>query len=289
MTLISLLIVLGLEFHLKVGSEYRDFTWFTKLRHYLAELFAGKAFFESWMGLAIVLLLPSTLLFGFVSLFGGTLHWLVLLFTSVVVLFLSIGPKRLEDSFEPYFSSIDKGDLEGASHHLNEINVSLKRLESMEGGEQDEIVRSATRSILIEAHTRYFGVITWFIFFGPFGALFYRLAHLYREVCSREGFDEHLPLLEQLIHWVDWIPARITSFLFLLTGDFVNGFYRIQDYLTDVNADNSQLISETGVAALGLDMGVSDGEAEENQLAMAMANRTIIFYLVLGSVLSALI
>jgi len=289
MTLISLLIVLGLEFHFKVASDFRDFAWFTKLRHYLAEVFAEKAFFESWLGLAMILLLPSILLFGIVSLFGGALHWLVLLATSVVVLFLSIGPKRLEDSFEPYFCSIDKGDLEGASYHLNEINVSLKRLESMEGGEQDEIVRGATRSILIEAHTRYFGVITWFIFFGPFGALFYRLAHLYREACNKEEFDEHLPLLEQLIHWIDWIPARVTSFLFLLTGDFVNGFYRIQDYLTDANADNSQLISETGIAALGLDMGVSDGETQENQLAMAMANRTIIFYLVLGSILSTLI
>ncbi len=289
MTLISLLIVLGLEFHFKVGGEHRDFTWFTKLRHYLAEFFSGKAIFDSWVGIALILLLPSILLYGVVSLFGGALHWLVLFCISVAVLFLCLGPKRLEDSYEPYFNSIAKGDLEGASYHLNEINVSLKRIEKMEGGEQDEIVRSATRSILIEAHTRYFGVISWFIFFGPYGALFYRLAHLYREACSKDGFDDHLPLVEQLIHWIEWIPARITSLLFLLTGDFVNGFYRIQDYLTDANADNSQLISETGIAALGLDMGVSDGETQENQLAMAMANRTIIFYLVLGAVLSTIL
>jgi len=288
MTLITLLIVLGLEFHFKIGSEYRDFSWFTKLRHYLAGLLSKQSFFESWGGIAIILLVPVIALYALVSLFGGGLYWLVFFAISVVVLFLSIGPNRLEDSFEAYFRSIDKGDFEAASHHLNEINDSLKRVDKIEGNEQDEIIRAATRSILIESHTRYFGVISWFIFFGPFGALFYRLAHLYRSACSDEGFNEHSPLLETLIHWIDWIPARITGFLFMLTGDFVKGIYRIQDYLTDAEADNGQLISETGIAALGLDMGRSDGETEENQLAMGMANRTIIFYLVLGAVLSTL-
>jgi len=289
MTLITLLIVLGLEFHFKIGSEYRDFSWFTKLRHYLSGLFAEQNFFESWGGVAIILLLPVVGVYALVSLFGGGLYWLVLFVVSVIVLFLTIGPTRLEDSFEAYFHSVEKDDYEAAGHHLNEINDSLKRIEKLEGNEQDEIVRAATRSILIESHSRYFGVISWFIFFGPFGALFYRLAHLYRNACSEEGFNEHLPLLERLIHWIDWIPARITGFLFMLTGDFVKGLYRIQDYLTDAEADNNQLISETGIAALALDMGRSDGEIQENQLAMAMANRTVIFYLVLGAVLSTLL
>ncbi|MCF6193739.1 MAG: regulatory signaling modulator protein AmpE [Kangiellaceae bacterium] len=286
--MITLLIVLGLEFYFKIGSEYRNFSWFTKLRHYLASLFSERSFFESWGGIAVILLVPVIALYAMVSIFGGGIYWFVLFIVSVVVLFLSIGPNRLEDSFEAYFHSIAKADYEGASHHLNEINDSLRRVEKIEGNEPDEIVRAATRSILIESHTRYFGVISWFIFFGPCGALFYRLAHLYRSACSDEGFNEHSPLLETLIHWIDWIPARITGFLFMLTGDFVKGVYRIQDYLTDAEADNSQLISETGIAALGLDMGRSDSETEENQLALAMANRTIIFYLVLGAVLSTL-
>ena len=138
MTLITLLIVLGLEFHLKIGSEYRDFSWFTKLRHYFAGLFAERNFFESWGGVAIILLVPVVSLYALVSLFAGGLYWLVLFAISVVVLFLSIGPTRLEDSFEAYFHSVENDDYEAAGLHLNEINDSLKRIEKLEGNEQDE-------------------------------------------------------------------------------------------------------------------------------------------------------
>lgn len=289
MILISLLIVLALEFHFKIFSELRDFSWFTKTRHFLFNQFSDKSFYEGWGGLLLIILLPVAVLYGFVSLFGGGLYWLIMFIVSVTVLFLSIGPKRLEESFDGYFKASESGDFEAASHHLDEINQSLNRLDTIENGEQDEIVRDATRSILIEGHTRYFGVIAWFIFFGPFGALFYRLTHLYREACAKDGFDEHLPLVEQLIHWIDWIPARLTSLLFLMTGDFVNGLYRIQDYLTDADADNSQLISETGIAALSLDMGVSGDDTNENRAALAMANRTIIFYLVVGAIVGVIL
>ena len=55
MTLISLLLVLALEFHFKLGSEYRDFAWFNKAREYLTGLFSKQDFFESWGGVAIIL------------------------------------------------------------------------------------------------------------------------------------------------------------------------------------------------------------------------------------------
>jgi len=283
MTLISLLIVLALEFHFKIGSEYRDFKWFTKARDYLTELFSNKNFFDSWGGIAIILLPPVLILYGFVSLFDGSLYWLVLFVVSIVILFLSLGPKSLEKSFEKYFESMQRDDLEAAYLHLKvddgeESNTDIP--------ENDELVRSATQKIIIESQKRYFGVIAWFIFLGPFGALFYRLAHIYRDVCQKKEFDDHRPLMEQLVHWIDWLPVRITSLLFLLTGDFVKGFYRIKDYLTDADVNNNQLISDTGIAALGLEMGVSTGDVDENHRTMELIHRTIIIYLVVAAVIT---
>lgn len=283
MTLISLLLVLALEFHFKLGSEYRDFSWFNKLRNYLTGMVGEQDFFDSWGGVAVILLTPVIALYVLASLFGGNSYWLVLLIISVLVLFLCLGPKPLELSLKAYFESMKRGDLEAAFLHLN-----FDENEKGEIPEDDELVRSATRKILIESQKRYFGVIAWFIFLGPLGALFYRLSHLYRDHCAQQEFDEHLPLMDQLIHWVEWIPARLTSLLFLLTGDFVNGFYRIKDYLSDADADNDQLISATGIAALGLEIGVSEGDVEENHLTMQMVQRTVIVYVVVAALMTTI-
>jgi len=307
MTLISLLIVLALEFHFKIGSEYRNFNWFNKTRQYLSDRFSKNDFFESWGGVAIILLTPIILLYGLLNLFDGSLFLLFTLAVSIIILFLCLGPLPLEKSFEHYFIAVEKDDLEAAYLHLNRIGSPNETADGAEIAgqvdieqddyielddpgisEKDELVRNATRKILTESQKRYFGVIAWFIVLGPLGALFYRLSYLYHAHCKAEEFDEHLPLMEQVIHWIEWVPARITSMLFLLTGDFMNGFYRIQDYLTDADADNNQLISETGIASLGLEMGINDGDVDENHRTMALINRTIIFYLVLGALISTI-
>jgi AmpE protein len=285
MILICLILALALELHFKLGSEYRDFSWFNKVRAYLTEKCSKYSFFELWGGVAIVLLTPIVTLYAVLNIFDGFLFGLLTLIISSLTLFLCLGPTPLGKSFDVYATSVEKGDVESAFLYLSDVESTA----SIDLPEEDELVRKATRTILAEAQKRYFGVLAWFIFFGPIGALFFRLSHLYRDHCKSEEFDEHLPLMDQLIHWIDWIPARITSLLFLLTGDFVNGFYRIQDYLTDAEADNNQLIAETGIAALGLDMGVSDGDIDENHQTMAMVNRTVIFYLVVGAVISSIL
>jgi len=81
------------------------------------------------------------------------------------------------------------------------------------------------------------------------------------------------------------VPARITSLFFLLTGDFVNGFYRNKDYMSDLDADNNELISATGIAALGLKMGLNNPDIDENSLAMDMVHRTVIIYLVVAALI----
>lgn len=304
MILISLVIALAAEFHFKIGSEFRQFIWFKKMIDFFNQQFASRSFFEGWIGVAIIILSPIAVLAGFISLFSGPLHWLVLFVVSIVLLFLSLGPKPLEKSFSEYFASMEREDFEAAFLHLSvrqEASDSLSGIDDEEENniesnseqslspEKDELVRSATRKMLIESQKRYFGVIAWFILLGPLAALFYRLAFLYRDHCADEEFDEHLPIMETVIHWIDWIPSRITSMMFLLTGDFANGFYRIKDYLTDAAADNQQLISETGIAALGLDMGISDGDVDENYKTMDMIERTAIFYLVLGAVAALIV
>jgi len=287
MTLLALLIVLAIEFHFKVGSEYRKFDWFEKIIGYLNDWLGEKDFYQSWWQVAVVVLAPIVVLIALSNLFDGVLYALVMLLVAIPLLFLSLGPNSLEQSFAEYFAAMKRDDTESALLHLSQIGTDTDP-DELEPMEKDELVRNATRKILTEAQKRYFGPIVWFIFTGPFGALFYRLCYQYTQYCQKHQLQQQYSLTQQLIHWIDWLPARITSLLFLLTGDFVKGFYPIQDYLLDAEADNNRLISETGIAALGLDMGVSDETDEENYRASEIVTRTVIFYLVLAAVVSTL-
>ena len=279
MALISVLIVFVLEYYFRWGSEYRSFNWFTRLQEMLDEQFSLHSFWQRWTGVALLLLTPLCILWALVSFFSASIFLLII---SSFILFISIGPKIFSSSLKGYFEAMERGDEQAAFFELQKES-NLDNLP-----ESDELIRNTTRFILAESQTRYFGVIFWFIFTGPFGALFYRLAHLYYASSKQNANDEHYAIMSTVIHWIDWAPARLTSLLFLLTGDFVNGFYRVKDYMLDLDADNHQLISETGISALGIDIGMSSGDIKENEEALAMVDRTIIVYIVVVALLSPL-
>lgn len=283
MALISILLVFALEFYFRWGAELRTFSWFESFHAKLEELLSQYSLFYGWLGIALILLLPSLALWSLLGLFDGFIYYLLLLIVSSAVLFMCLGPKPLKDSFESYFAAMERGDKEAGYLALQQESTSEEVPQS------DDLVRNATRVILVESQSRYFGVIFWFILFGPFGALFYRLTHLYYCTCLTEENEEHLEKMTHLLHWVDWAPVRITSLLFLVTGDFVNGFYRVKDYMFDASASNRQLISETGVSALGIQLGMTDSCLQENYDAMAMIERTMIVYLVVVVGLSPII
>lgn len=282
MTLIAILLVFALEYYFQWGAEYRQFDWFYRLQETLEDKWGELGFFQGWGGVVLILGLPPIILWLLLSLLSGFFYYTVLLLVSCCILFLTLGPKPLKHSFSTYLAAMERGDEEAGYLSLQQ------ECPGEDIPQSDDLVRNATRLILVESQTRYFSVLCWFIFLGPFGALFYRLAHLYYCYCKRQEYDEHLTILTVLLHWLDWLPARITSLLFLLTGDFVNGFYRVRDYLTDLNASNRQIISETGVSALGIKLGMSESCLQENKDALAMVERTWIVYLVAVVALSPL-
>lgn len=281
MTLITVLIVLAVELYLNWGERYRNLSWFEQYYNQVTEFLQDKLSHDSWLHVFTVVLLPVVILSILLNLFSGGTYYFVLFLASCFVLFISLGPKSLASSFDPYFAAMERNDQEAAFLIIEQESLLNDLPES------EELVRNATRTILVESQTRYFGVIFWFIFAGPFGALFYRIAHTYFDI-SIKNEEDSAAHIAKLIHWLDWAPTRLTSIIFLFTGDFVKGFYRVRDYFVDFSADNRQLISETGVAALGLEMGRCDGDVQENKDAYAMVERTLLIYLVAVAALSPL-
>lgn len=279
MTLIAAIFVLTLELYLQNTGQYRQLDWFSAWQDKLAEWFGESFVYQTRFGLALILLTIPLLLLVSIALLDGFFQAMVLLVLSCYILFISIGPQSLKQSFEPYFEALQRQDEEAAFLALQQASNSEDVPES------DDLIRNATRVILVESQSRYFGVIFWFVVLGVFGALFYRLCHLYRTSCKQEANEDHFPVVDDLVYWLDWLPARLTGFLFLMLGDFVKGFYRLKDYVLDTEVSNAQVISETGVSALGVELGLSDNNPDENKNAIALVERTVIFYLILVAVL----
>lgn len=107
-------------------------------------------------------------------------------------------------------------------------------------GESNEV---AAGNYCIKVNRELFAVIFWYIIAGPIAVLFYRLLTL---CCTMERTAGTAQYLTNLL---DWIPARLTVFLYLLAGNFQQGWkYWLQNLLTPP-ANNDQLLNEGGLRA----------------------------------------
>lgn len=93
----------------------------------------------------------------------------------------------------------------------------------------------------------------WFLVFGPAGALAYVLTTQYLDQLE-EGSRE-CELVDQAVHWIEWVPVRITGLLFCLAGNFGPTF----DYLLGQLFDTEQSSATHLATMAGLAAEVPDG------------------------------
>lgn len=88
----------------------------------------------------------------------------------------------------------------------------------------------------------------WFLVLGPAGALLYFLTIRYLEQLP-EGAPEE-GLVDQIVHWMEWVPVRITGLLFCFTGNFGPTFDYLLGQLFDTEESSaSHLTAMAGLAA----------------------------------------
>jgi len=90
-------------------------------------------------------------------------------------------------------------------------------------------------------------VIFWFLLVGPAGALAYGLSRMYLKNLGYE--DSRSQQVEAVLYWMEWLPARLTGFMFALLGNFGRCFDAWVAGLFDVEQSHSEwLCSLLGMA-----------------------------------------
>lgn len=89
----------------------------------------------------------------------------------------------------------------------------------------------------------------WFLVLGPAGALFFYLGQHYLEQLEED--DQGADLLELVIFWMEWIPARFTILFFAVLGEFSRTWEVFSESLFEIEDAAINALSKAADSAVG--------------------------------------
>jgi AmpE protein len=214
-------------------------------------------------------------------------YGLLSLLLAIVVLLYSLGRGDFTNSVETYLDSWNQGNFESAFQYASDIG-DFSQTDSI--NDHVALHEQMRRTLFYEGLERWFSVIFWFLLLGPVGALGYRLCFL----CGRSSVleDSYKQLALRMVHYLDWLPARMLAFSFNLAGDFVHGFSRWLELVFE-NLPALELLDSCGCAALANDQSSYPADRDEfiifgrDQLlaTQSLVSRSVITWLIVIALL----
>jgi len=287
MTLISLLFVLMLEHFFKASAlfenEFKCHNWFQDWRLWISKKF-NHTWFDDWIGIAIILGVPVLLIYLLASAENGLLFWLFQLSLTIVVMIYCLGPIEQNEHLREYFDAIEREDLQSAYFHV-EGYLDLKSEQHVPEN-ISTLGRTVTRLILSQSNFRFFAVLMYFVLLGPAGALLYRLTGTFEFTVRDDNSSAFREKLQQMRMVLDWLPARLTGFLYSMAGDFTGAMSKLNQYLLRSDQQNKQLLEETGLGALGIKSDECSDIIDENNQALDLVSRSVVIFIVFIAVMT---
>lgn len=128
----------------------------------------------------------------------------------------------------------------------------------------------------------YCAVLFWFVLLGVFGAIFYatvRSAQRYAQVTEDQIWQSRLAPLTMMLHWLDWLPARVMSLGYLFIGHFNNGLAEWLKFVIDPDIANKVVVTATAKAAEQVNNAVDC--TLEAVCMVKLVKRNVLFFLAL--------
>lgn len=284
MKLIALILGFGLEHiatHLLHLRELRLFDSYFDVALRLSKDRSAVLVYPIVLLALLILALPVMLVQY--QLRDADLRWdLVYIAFALVVVFLCLGPRDLDDEVNDYCNALDAGDEDEAKRVLFELAEAKRR-----GLNETEAVEEA---VFVQAPNRIFGVVFWFILLGPVGAWFFRISDLLRRRTAFEASREPalrqvvLPVVEQIHALLLWVPVRLAALGYALSGSFDDALNEWRSLGPSsgepAHRRNDALAGGVGRAAMS---GILDEPANSSQAArnaMRLVTRTLFLWMI---------
>jgi AmpE protein len=209
LTLIVVLIVLAVAIAAPELTRLRDYSWLKPWVGWLNERLGLNALWTHGSGLLLSVGLPCLGLLIIDALLGGALFGLLGVVIAAVVLFYTWGPRDLDLDVADLATATDEEARQRALRALGAAATQTSGVDRVE-------------LVFAEALRRWFGVLFWFVLFGPVAALGFRLVQL---LSDRSELMGELPYAQslasrRLYEALAWLPAQLMALALALAANF---------------------------------------------------------------------
>ncbi|PTA51525.1 regulatory signaling modulator protein AmpE [Shewanella morhuae] len=212
------------------------------LQSYQATFFGDKASLTKPM-MALALVLPALLIYVLSWLAAGMFWGLLSLALWILVAAICFNHQKQRDIFKKYMQAACRSDVQACYHYAAELDCS----ECLDAVSESQLGLKVGQSVAWTNYRYYGAVALFFIFFGPVGAMLYCTVRFYAEESARKSLE--LPLVNQVITLLDWLPSRIFAFGYALSGQFSEGLTAWRRYSLSLNSSARTVVTETALAA----------------------------------------
>ena len=224
-------------------------------------------------------------------------------------LYLNLGFKRFINIFLKIHSHLKNEEIEQARLEINEWSSSVKSnqvvTDAIKSGDARQIAREATKLLVLSMHRNLFAPIFWLVMLpGPVGILLYRASlfvqrewrqthedvgnpdlyddsarsalekeekHTEEKIESgEERFDTYAEIASRGFFWFDWLPARFTSLVFAIVGNFEDAFAQGRLQGTEIGykspSASDRLLLAVGEGAMMLSLTIPTAVSGTQQL-----------------------
>jgi adenosylcobinamide-phosphate synthase len=257
MNLLAILAALGLEqwraFRFR-GSVQRGFVRYARMIE--RRFNAGAA--QQGAVAALLTLAPPVAVAGSVYWALDSLQPLLGLIWEIFLLYLLVGFRHFSHAFGSIGDALKADDAIAARRHL----AAWRGIDSS-AATGEEIPKLAIEQGLEDSYRHVFGTLFWFLVLpGPAGAVLYRAVVLLAEQWSGDAatpmgrqLAEFGRPVQRLLHWLDWVPVRLTAITFAIVGDFEDAIYCWRTQAKQWPSTQDGILLASGAGALGIIIG----------------------------------
>ena len=172
---------------------------------------------------------------------------------NIAVLYLALGFRQFSHFYTDIAAALRGNDLARAREVLN-----AWRGESEHELTSGEAARVAIELGLMRSHRHVFGVMAWFVVFGPAGAIAYRLAALLNDRWGAARDAETAAFgafAARAFEVIDWLPVRLTALGFAVAGDFTGAVECWREQAQTWRVRGQGIVLAAAAGALGVKLG----------------------------------
>ena len=257
MSLFSLVIVLVLEQIHPLAQQRYVRAPLTRYAQFLEGHFNDGRRIHGTIAWLIAILPPLLLL---LALQFVILRWqpLLLLPFNVLVLYVTLGFRQFSHYFTDTHMALRMGELDRARALIGEWRGrSAARLSSQ------EVARLTIEEALLASHQHVFAPLYYFVFFGPAGAMLYRLALFFHNQWGGAESAAFGATARRTFYYIDWLPLRCTAAIFAMVGNFEDAVYCWRTQAANWPDPASGILLASGAGAIGVRLGQPLPEADD--------------------------